>query len=198
MTDRPAQGGIAVFAYGSLVLPESASATLGRPVEAIEPATLNGWRRRWSLYRDNRRSEKTFARQPGGELPPFILGLNVERAGSADLPPNGALIPVSETELYRLDVREMRYDRVDVTPELDKHGFDAVFTYTAKPGHFAPTPPPGAVAMATYIRAIEAAFGSLGPAEWDRFLETTGLPPVEAIEATLVHDAIPAGNPRDW
>jgi cation transport regulator ChaC len=196
MTDR---AGIAVFAYGSLVLPDSAAATLGRPILTVEPATLSGWRRRWSVYRDNTAAEKTFARAEGGELPPFILGLNLERAEAGDLPPNGALLPVSEEEIERLDLRELRYDRVEVTAEIeDGHGFDTVFAYTAKEAHFAPEPPEGAVTMASYLRVLERGFTALGPGQWERFLETTGPPPVETIEPVLVRDEIPPGNPREW
>jgi len=190
---------LAVFAYGSLVLPESAAATLGRPVEPLEPVRLHGWRRRWSVYRDNHNSEKVFAREPGGELPPFVIGLNLEPGGEPDEAPNGALLAVSEAELARLDVREMRYDRVEVGETIDPaHDFDAVFAYSAKPEHFAPQPPPGAVAMATYQRVLERGFNALGPSQWQLFDETTGPAPVETIEARLIEDKIPPGNPREW
>jgi cation transport regulator ChaC len=192
---------LAVFAYGSLVNPESFARTLGR--EPIEPlaARLSGWRRRWSLLRDNLASEKTFARHPGGELPRWVVGLNLERDEQAgeELAPNGALIEISEAELVRLDVRELRYNRVDVTG-LVKGGddFDRIVTYTARPEHFAADPPDGAVAIAPYLRAIEAAFRALGDGQWELFLNTTGPPPVETIEPHLVRDEIPPGNPREW
>jgi len=64
--------------------------------------------------------------------------------------------------------------------------------------NLAPTPPPGAVILAPYLRAVEAAFGTLGSDQLDLFNRTTGPPPVEVIEAVLVRDEIPAGNPRDW
>ena len=69
---------LAVFGYASLVSPASASHTLGRPVAPI-PARLQGWTRAWSLARDNRTSEKTFAR-PDGSEPAYCLGLNLEPA----------------------------------------------------------------------------------------------------------------------
>ena len=53
---------LAVFAYGSLASLASAERTLGRPVEPGGQVRLAGWRRRWSLARDNLLSEKTFAR----------------------------------------------------------------------------------------------------------------------------------------
>jgi hypothetical protein len=94
---------IAVFAYGSLVDPASAALTLGRPVPGSSPASLPGWRRRWSVVRDNLGCEKTFARASDGTKPRWILGLNIEqvaREGNAAAL-NGALIEVSESELER-------------------------------------------------------------------------------------------------
>jgi cation transport regulator ChaC len=192
---------IAVFGYGSLISPRSVAETLGREPDALIPARLEGWKRRWSLLRDNLRSEKTFARESDGEVPPFVIGLNLERGRSGDqhLAPNGALIGLTSGELERLDVRELRYNRVAVTEEVAaRHSFDVVFAYTARAQHFTPQPPDGAVAMAPYLRAIEAAFRELGDDQWQLFLETTGLPPVTVIEPVLVRDEIPPGNPREW
>jgi hypothetical protein len=190
---------LAVFAYGSLASLASAERTLGRAVIHASVARLAGWRRRWSQVRDNRAVEKSFARAEDGTVPPFCLGLNVER--EAGLGPNGALVEVSVDELERLDAREIRYDRVDVTPDVvveGRLGFDRVATFTAKPENLAASPPPGAVILASYARAVEAAFGSLGSDQLELFHETTGPPPVEVIEAVLVSDRIPDGNPREW
>ena len=73
-----------------------------------------------------------------------------------------------------------------------------VVTYVARPANFAPTPPVGAVIIAEYLRAVEGAFAELGDRQLDLFRETTGSPPVEVIEAVLIHDEIPPGNPRAW
>lgn len=190
---------IAVFAYGSLVDPASATRTLDRELPPPTPARLGGWRRRWSVVRDNLRAEKTFAVKPGGLVPRWILGLNIEPDPDADEGPNGALLEVSEAELERLDLREMRYRRTDVTASVaDPPGFDLVVAYAARPDHYSPEPPPGAVIMAPYARAVEAAFAALGPDELEAYLRTTAAPPVEAVEATLVRDQIPPGNPRAW
>jgi hypothetical protein len=191
---------IAVFAYGSLVDPVSAGRTLGRELPAPRPARLDGWVRRWTLLRDNLRSEKTFAIEPGGEVPPWVLGLNIEpREQASDEGPNGALIELSEEEVERLDLREVRYDRIDVSESVaGADGFDRVVSYTAKPSNHAPRPPAGAVVLSTYIRAVEAAFAALGDGEWDAFLQTTPAPPVELVEPLLVRDRIPPGNPRAW
>jgi hypothetical protein len=170
-------------------------------VESAGPARLAGWRRRWSQARDNLGSEKTFARADG-TTPPYCLGLNVERRAGAG--PNGALIEVTEDELDRLAVREIRYDRVDVTAEIaaaaggPPPAFERVVTFTAKPSNYAGKPPEGAVILASYARAVEAAFEALGPGQLELFQETTGPPPVEVVEGVLVRDDIPAGNPREW
>lgn len=203
---------IAVFAYGSLVDPGSASATLGREVERTIPARLTGWRRRWSQARDNLSCEKTFALAASGELPPYVLGLNVERIErrSPDLEGhrlqteslNGALIEVDAEELDRLDVREIRYRRVEVAESIEvadgELRFDSVVAYSARTEHFAPSPPEGAVILASYAAVVESAFSALGSGEIDVYRQTTAPHPVPVVEAELVRDRIPAGNPRAW
>ena len=190
---------LAVFAYGSLASVASAERTLGRPVQHEGNARLVGWCRRWSQFRDNLAVEKTFARADDGTRPPYCLGLNVERG--EDAAPNGVLLAVSEEELQRLAAREIRYERLDVTAEISAERpvqFDRVATFIAKPANFCASPPPGAVILASYARAVEAAFGALGPDQLELFRETTGSPPVEVVEGVLVRDEIPVGNPRDW
>jgi len=194
---------LALYAYGSLVSIPSAEATLGRPVEHAGAARLGGWRRRWSQVRDNRATEKTFAHAETGAIPDRSLGLNIERVADAEgQGPNGALIEISEAELERLDAREIRYRQVDVTAAVHRQeasgGFDRIISFTAKPQNFAPTPPPDAVVLAPYLRAVEAGFSAMGAEQLELFRETTGPVPVGVIEAVLVRDEIPQGNPREW
>jgi cation transport regulator ChaC len=197
---RLAPSSLYLFAYGSLASAASAERTLGRPVEHCSVARLAGWRRRWSQARDNLATEKTFADAQTGAVPPHCLGLNLERdAGGAG--PNGVLLEVTESELERLALREIRYEEIDVTEAVRAESapaFSRVAAFTAKPENFAPTPPPGAVILAPYARAVEAAFATLASDQLELFHSTTGPMPVEVIEAVLVHDAIPPGNPRDW
>ena len=188
-----------VFGYGSLVSVASASQTIGRPVEIAAVARLEGWTRAWTLGRNQARSEKTFAR-PDGSRPRFCLGLNVEPSEQPTAP-NGALIELSQVELERLDLREIRYHRVEVTEALEldgEHGFDAIYTYSARPEHHHPEPPEDAIVVASYPATIEAAFAELGPEQLELYRRTTAPIPVEVTAATLVRDRIPAGNPRDW
>jgi cation transport regulator ChaC len=194
---------LAVFGYGSLVSRASIAETLGHAAPAPIPSRLAGWRRRWSIYRVNSAHEKSFERVDGE---PFehVVGLNIERAeGSREAEwPNGVLIELTEEELERLDRREVRYDRVEVDPADaitdEPHGFDCVFAFTAKEGHFAAETPPGSIIIASYVQACEAAFNELGPKAWEEFLATTGGFPAPVVDARLVVDEIPEGNPRAW
>lgn len=195
---------LAVFGYGSLVSPESAAQSLGRPAEAAAIMRLVGWRRRWTTFRDNRSAEKMFA-LADRTLPPYVVGLNLERDPACE-GANGVLIEVTVAEADRLDLRELRYDRVEVTADVrplaaggeSPPPFECVIAYTAKPHHHAPEPPPGAIAIAQYVRTVEAAFAQLGPEHLALYRETTDPPPAEPVEATLVRDQIPEGNPREW
>ncbi len=189
----------AVFGYGSLVSAASAAQTLGRPVGAPHPAELEGYRRAWTLARDNELSEKTFA-LADGTRPRHCLALNLEPEARAPAV-NGALIELGPAELERLDLRELRYRRVEVGAAIAAEaaaGFDAVFAYIARPQHHHPTPPPESILIASYLRTVETAFDELGPGQLDTFWATTAAPPVEVAEAVLVEDRIPPGNPRRW
>ena len=194
---------LAIFGYGSLVSRASIAETLGRQTAEPVAARLAGWRRRWSLVRVNAEVEKRFEREDGR---PFVhcLGLNIERTPGLPEPdwPNGALIELSATELERLDRREVRYDRVDVTrdvrPAEALGDFEAVFAFRAKPAHFAPEAPPDSIIIASYVEACEAAYAELGADELERFRRTTGPFPAPVVPARLVADTIPPGNPRAW
>jgi len=188
---------LGLFGYGSLVLDESASMTLGRPAGELRPARLHDWKGRFSQRRDNLTCEKTFE-CAGGWRPEWILGLNVEGGEDEVGPVNGVVIELTEAELDRLDIREIRYDRVDLTDSIEGEGLpERIVTYTAKDFHFAPEPPEDSVILATYAAAVELGFTQLDDGELDHYLATTPYP-VERVEAELVIDRIPEGNPRAW
>jgi cation transport regulator ChaC len=191
-------GRLAVFGYGSLASPASAAMTLGRDIEYAALCRLRGWRRRWTVCRDNTAAEKTFA-LPDGTVPPFVLGLNIERDQASE-GANGVLIEITEAEADRLDVREMRYDRIDVTADVDGADglFDRVIAYTGKARHHAPEPPAGGIVIAEYVRTVEEAFAELGPGQLEAYRASSDPPPVRPSEAALVADEIPEGNPRRW
>jgi cation transport regulator ChaC len=191
----------AVFAYGSLVDPASAAETLGRPVAGAWPARLNGWRRAFTVMRDNRACEKTFARAADGWIPRWIVGLNLDReTGTSG--PNGMLLELDAEGLARLDRRELRYRRAEVGKSVEAATgaphFDRVIAYVAAPGHHVPEPPPDGAVIASYVRTVETAFAALGAEALAEYRRTTVPPPVEVIEAELIRDRIPRGNPRSW
>jgi hypothetical protein len=188
---------LGLFGYGSLVLHESASMTLRRPAGELRPARLHDWRRRFSQRRDNWTCEKTFECLRGWR-PEWILGLNVEEGEDDAGPVNGVVIELTEAELDRLDIREIRYDRVDVNDSVEGDDLpERIVTYKAKPFHFAPEPPENSIILATYAAAVEQGFENLGPDELDHYFATTPYP-VDRHQATLVIDKIPDGNPRAW
>lgn len=190
---------LGLFAYGSLVSPASAATTLGHPVAASGVVRLPGRRRRWSTRRDNLGSEKTFARSSDGTRPAHVLGLNLEPCDDDAEAPNGVVLEVSEADLERLDLREMRYVRFAIGAVPAGVDCDELYAYRAREQHFASRPPEDAIVIASYAGFVEAAFEALGEGERERYLETTGRPPVEVAEAVLVTDrSIPPGNPRDW
>jgi len=197
---RPALSRLAVFAYASLVNPASAAETLGRPVDIKALVRLRGWSRGWTVARDNRTTEKTFAR-PDGTIPRYCLGLDIS-PDSASEGPNGALIELTEAELDRLDLRELRYRRAEVTDAIEPRtaaaAFDAVYAFRARPQHYRPEPPGDAIVVATYPAATEAAFAALGTDQLELYRATTPPPPVEVTPAELVTNRIPEGNPRTW
>jgi hypothetical protein len=186
------------FAFGSLVSAASAAETLGRPSVEPRPAILRGRRRSFSLGRDNRHCEKTFARTDDGTIPELILALNLEPA-DPEAEVNGALIEVGAADLERLDLRELRYDRIEVTGSVSAPGpIERVFTYVARAENHVSMPPAGAVVLGTYERAVERAFAALGPGQLQRYRVTTVPCPAERVEASLRSGRIPAGNPRAW
>lgn len=191
----------ALFAYGSLVDPASAALTLGRELDpaALTRATAPGHRRRFSAARDNLACEKTFA-LADGSLPPTVLGINLELAeADAGEAPNGILIPVGPADLARLDRRELRYRRAPLhVAGAGGARFERVWAFCARPECFAPEAPAGAVILRAYAAAIESAFSRLGTGELERYRRTTLPYPAPVVEAELVRDRIPAGNPRAW
>lgn len=185
-----------VFAYGSLVHPASAAETLGAsPGRRAEPARLASWRRGFTQARDNRACEKTFALEDGS-IPGFVLGLNVRPEEGAEV--TGAVLEVTTAELARLDARELRYDRLEVTAQVRAAGpLEApVYAYAAKPEHLALRAPPGAVIIRSYLEAVEEAFAALG--ELESLRRSISPHPAPVVEARLVRGEIPPGNPRAW
>ena len=189
----------AVFAYGSLVSAASAAETLGKRHVEPRPAALRGWRRSFSLSpRQPALREDVRPRIDDGTIPELILALNLEPA-DPDAEVNGALIETGAADLERLDRRELRYDRIEVTGTVAApKPIERVFAYVARAENHVPAPPDEAVILGSYERAVERAFAALGPGQLEGYRTTTVPCPAERVEAKLASRRIPAGNPRAW
>jgi hypothetical protein len=101
---------VAVFAYGSLMIPDSASRAIGRDVqvEEMRPALLRGYRRVWR------------ARVPvwSDNLQDNIACVFLDLRPAPGRFTNGLLIDVDEQELAHLRLREAQYGEADVSSAI--------------------------------------------------------------------------------
>ena len=183
-----------VFGYGSLVSPVSFGHTLGReltPGDDFFEAELNGYGRRWNYGTDHR---FTAVGPDGVERSDWMfiaLGL-IEAAGETA---NGVVGWVDDTELAALDLRERRYDRVDVT-ELttlapgvaaasSRMGDAPIVTYvprTESIDSYTAARDAGIAAItARYWDLVDMAFSDLGPDRRERYHATTPDPCVPVL-----------------
>ena len=165
-----------VFGYGSLVSREDIFRTLGRQVEFIYPATLNGWIRDWSVVIDNTTSHRQFALGGGKGVANYVAALNVRRPAT-DEPstnPNGILFEVSEADLRKLDKRESHYRRVDITTDVVNRPTGTVYTYTGLDQFLdVHNEAVKAVIPESYLELVTQGFASLGPDMRGEYLRTT-------------------------
>jgi hypothetical protein len=100
----------AVFVYGSLLNPDSAARTLGRPVEHYREARLPGARFVWG--------SPQWVRLVGAEEKFIAYSANALLNASMDDSLLGMLIEVSPEEIGRLLVRENGYSLINITRQL--------------------------------------------------------------------------------
>ena len=170
-----------VFGYGSLVDRSSLGGTLGRdvvPGKGWHEATLRGWSRRWNYGVGHVRGWWHDG-EAEREVTIVALGLGVD-GGRA----NGVVVQVDDAELARLDHRERRYDRVDVSTQIDAPGTvdGPVMTYVPRPDaieRYETARDRGAAAIEQrYWDLVEGAFATLGAAQVDEYRSTTPAPDV--------------------
>lgn len=102
-----------VFAYGSLLLPESMARTLpGVSIRACVPARCRGMRRTFQVAfpNDGSQTDKAYLDNQG-RRPARVLFANVV-PGAGDV--NGICIPVDAEQLQLLRARERRYSCVEL------------------------------------------------------------------------------------
>ncbi|MEX0744184.1 MAG: gamma-glutamylcyclotransferase family protein [Phycisphaeraceae bacterium] len=170
-----------VFGYGSLLSPRSANRTLRRPARPtdLQAVTLRGYRRVWNVV-TRRQLDDT-----GEPINAIVLGIEP----APDVAMVGAIFPVNDEELARLDQRERHYDRMDVTDRISPAPAGRVLTYLPKPA--AIQPPDEAVVAQSYLDEIAAGCELLGEAFTRRYHETT-VPHAWPIHAGRMRQGAPA------
>lgn len=159
---------IAVFGYGSLVNKTSLEKTLGKKCN-VQTAVLKGWKRDWSAILKNTPGKPHY-RLASGDVPPKVAVLNIKP--SEDSLVNGILVNCSEQDLDRLISREVHYDLVDVTKQVETNDHDKVYSFTAKP-RFTDTGNENTIIPISYKNLVEDGFRDLGPKELDQYQKTT-------------------------
>ncbi len=187
-----AEGEVAMFGYGSLLLRSSIAKSLGRPYDGpLLQVELMGWTRRWNAAMTNR---AFYAETPDGDLwPERILYLNIQRQADAFL--NGVVMVVRESDLPSFDRRESIYDRVDVAAELRDvrvTGGKPVYAYAGQAAHcvagYEPLPAMGL--RQTYLDGVERALAEMPTDYRETFARTTEPVPSELVFA----DRLKAGE----
>jgi hypothetical protein len=169
-----------VFGYGTLADPRD---PLVERVGVGEPVSghLEGFRRRWNVAMHNRAPlndhEHYVDRRTRERLDIYPVALNIE---VGDGRANGLAIPVDERWLPEFELRELHYDRIDVSsafaPALDL----PVWTFSANAQakrDFATGIAEGRafIRRGYHDRVIEI-FRGLGPAAWFEFAASTDAP----------------------
>jgi hypothetical protein len=189
-----------ILAYGSLVDPDDplvrALAAAGRAV----PGVVAGMRRTWVAGMENRAPEndpKHYVDPDSGRPDVVVVTL------SADEDPGGKLpvlaLPVDADGLARTDVREARYDRIDVAPRFSVALPGPVWIYRATEGARERTAAAAvagrAVVSAGYVARVERAFRARDEAAWRAYRASTDDPPYPRRDLRLRYgpDAEPGG-----
>ena len=155
-----------IFGYGSLVNPRSIRNTLGRELreEELAVAILRDHVRKWNLV------EWVLIEQvnQGKPSPAVFLDL-VPQQGTRV---NGILVPISAKGLSKMDQREKKYDRIDVSALIDPPITDGpVFSYVGK--HEYCIPPPGSCVLIKYEQLVEEGIAYWGEGFARQFRQTT-------------------------
>ena len=144
-----------LFAYGSLLSPESLLSTLPAvDIDDVVPARLAGHRRVFDVAfpNDGSQPDKAYFDE-AGERPPFVLFSNLEPHSAANT--NGVLVPVSDAQLEVLCARERRYDLVAGTAWTDPASSPLpVLTFMGAEPFTAPEDVRAGVVAASYLELL--------------------------------------------
>lgn len=187
-----------VFAYGSLVDPNDIAAYVGRPpIEGRDwvRAHLNGYERNWFVGMDNihvRADDKFYVSPDGTRFDGVVLSLGLAQA--PDQQTNGVAFRVNAQQLFVLDKRERRYNRVDISSAggMSADALDGAVIYTYLPradaverAVLAVTSGAAAVPRA-YHHKVRAAFTVLGDNELAGFDASTEPPDAPLVDLEVI------------
>jgi hypothetical protein len=156
-----------IFGYGSLIIPESVTKSLGRHIdkEDISLVEVNDFTRLWRLV------VQVIVNYDGNERPVNAVFLDIQKLPGKII--NGSLIEVSEEDLNNLDIREKQYDRIDITESVTSRlqGQYRIFTYTGKP-EFHVKHYDNPMILKQYLNVLDG-IGEWGDNFYQRFTSTT-------------------------
>lgn len=174
---RPAAPRLLLFAYGSLMIPKSASRALGRVVTSADmtPAILKDYQRCWRV------------RVPiwSSELESDVAGLFLDVCPAPGRYVNGTLIGITEDELASLKVREEQYAAVDVSSAIEgRLEGQRILTFIGRPKWRRDLPGLRSFVPARYLNRIERACLLFGADFLREFRATTKPPGHDAFKGT--------------
>ena len=179
-----------VFGFGSLVDPDDPVKGLGWGV-----ARLSGYRRAWNVGMHNRHdrvNDKFFVTSDNRRHEGVIVSLGLEKHSTTTV--NGVVFRVERRQLARLDEREKRYVRVDISDrlltDLELGSDPTVFAYIPNDEALAVCAEAllteVAVVSRPYHDRVERAFASLGDHELATYFETTRAPEAPLLDLQIV------------
>jgi cation transport regulator ChaC len=191
---------IFVFTYGSMVNVDSIASTLDyRPAPPNGPtaATLAGFERRWNVgVSATSRNDRVYQRSDGTPFTGMLAYLGI--APSEGSRCGGAVYRISSHDLWRLDLRELNYTRLDVTERVTWLGKPAgclVYTYVPKDEVKHRLTDNGQVAVIRqgYSKLVRDGFTALGAEALDDYERT--LPQTAYRTEDLTFEMVRAPDP---
>lgn len=166
-----------IFSYGSLIVPDSASAALGRPVaqDELKEAVLTGFKRYWGGFSPI--IFKTLGDQVVNGAFYDILSIN-------DSFTMGVVMKVDRREMDELCIREKHYNLLDITHSVyAKERLDGpIYTFVMKPEHRINDDDPDTYIPQKYEARIEESARRRGDHFFENFIYSTLNSPLRRIE----------------
>lgn len=169
------EGKIGMIGFGSLMSKTSMERTLRRKYkDSVYLVHLEGYQRAWNYYTPFNRDEDWFHVQAIDTIPiDNIIALNIMAAEGEKM--NCALFFITPEELAQFDEREVGYNRVDVTDNIEEYAFKdgKVYAYKADKDHTYDGNNPNTFLPDGYLNLVTEACDSIGKSFRDEFEAST-------------------------